>query len=263
MVALPLLIIMVLWGGLFLFSLVVCALALLGVWEYARIVTADQGDSPQLKLMAYAGLPAGAGVVWLAYAGRMDLVPLILSFYLLLIGFVALNMFPRDPETTPKVALAALGIVYIPVALSYLVVIREAHQGSAWILFIIFVIFAGDTGAYYAGTYWGRHKLIPAVSPGKTIEGALGGLGANLLMGWLFHMIVMPELSLTRLLFFCAAIGIVGQAGDLFESVLKRSAGVKDSGDLLPGHGGILDRIDALLFALPLAYFLKLCFFAQ
>jgi phosphatidate cytidylyltransferase len=115
----------------------------------------------------------------------------------------------------------------------------------------------GDTGAYYAGSYLGRHKLCPAVSPKKTIEGAVGGLTASLLIAFFYKLLFIPALSIPAVLLFAAVVGAVGQVGDLFESEFKRAAGVKDSGRLLPGHGGFLDRIDALLFAIPTAYLLK------
>jgi phosphatidate cytidylyltransferase len=161
------------------------------------------------------------------------------------------------------VAFQTLGTIYIPLSISYLVFIRRESLGPEWVLFVVCVIFAGDTAAYYTGTYWGKHKLCPAVSPGKTVEGAFGGLAANICIGLLFQIYFLPAFPLSAILIFCLVIGIAGQVGDLFESVLKRSAGVKDSGGLLPGHGGILDRIDALLFALPVAYFLKIFMFTQ
>jgi phosphatidate cytidylyltransferase len=103
------------------------------------------------------------------------------------------------------------------------------------------------------GTKWGRRKLCPHVSPGKTIEGCLGGLAANLVCGFSVAAFLIPSLPPAKGVVFFLALGVAGQIGDLFESMLKRSAGVKDSGNLLPGHGGLLDRIDSLLFAGPIA----------
>lgn len=118
-------------------------------------------------------------------------------------------------------------------------------------------MFAGDIGALYAGTYLGRHKLCPSVSPGKTIEGSLGGLAGNVVVGAAIKLIFFPRLLWGESILFFLILGVVGQIGDLYESEFKRAAGVKDSGVILPGHGGLLDRIDALLFALPVAYFFK------
>jgi phosphatidate cytidylyltransferase len=100
----------------------------------------------------------------------------------------------------------------------------------------------------------GRHKLSPAISPGKTVEGAIGGLAANLVVGAIGKTLFLPSLPWSLSILFFLAVGIAGQLGDLFESEMKRSSNIKDSSNILPGHGGILDRIDALLFACPVAY---------
>jgi phosphatidate cytidylyltransferase len=122
---------------------------------------------------------------------------------------------------------------------------------------LFFVVFLGDTGAFYVGSYLGRHKLSPIVSPNKTIEGAFGGIAANLSVGAFFKYFFIPRLPWGLGLLFFLTLGVVGQVGDLFESKLKRDSNIKDSGSLLPGHGGVLDRIDALLFAAPVAYLFK------
>jgi phosphatidate cytidylyltransferase len=145
--------------------------------------------------------------------------------------------------------------------LGFLILIREDQSGAIWIFLLLAVIFAGDTSAYYVGSYWGRHKLSPAISPGKTIEGAIGGLAANLVVGAIGKTLFLPGLPWSLSLLFFLAVGIAGQLGDLFESEMKRSSNIKDSSNILPGHGGVLDRIDALLFASPVAYiFIKYIF---
>jgi phosphatidate cytidylyltransferase len=153
------------------------------------------------------------------------------------------------------------GLVYIPVLLSFLVAFRTGEHGTQWTFWLLCIVAAGDTGAFYAGTYLGRHKLCPWVSPKKTVEGSIGGLAANLVVALLFQQVLLPTLSVLPCTVFALAVGIAGQVGDLFASEFKRSAGIKDSGSLLPGHGGFLDRLDALLFATPLAYLLKISIF--
>jgi CDP-diglyceride synthetase len=135
------------------------------------------------------------------------------------------------------------------------------ERGPGWIFCFFCIVAAGDTGAFYSGTYLGRHKLCPWVSPKKTIEGSIGGLAANIIVALVFKTIPAAFTVGSALYCFCLAIGIAGQVGDLFASEFKRSAGIKDSGTLLPGHGGFLDRLDALLFASPLAYLLKISIF--
>ena len=261
-VAIPLLLLLIFKGGAFLFALFMGIVSFLGSVEYSRI-TAGKNDTFQIKAVTSVGLLSGLMIILTAYANQVALIPLILSFSLLMTGIVILRLFQDEPDVAKNVAFQLMGMVYIPLALSYSVLIRLEPAGEIWVLFIACVVFAGDTAAYYAGTYFGRHKLCPSVSPGKTIEGALGGIAANLAVGAVFSYYFLPGLALEALLFFCLTIGIAGQVGDLFESVLKRSAGVKDSGALLPGHGGILDRIDAALFALPVAYFMKVFLFTQ
>jgi phosphatidate cytidylyltransferase len=168
-------------------------------------------------------------------------------------------------KTNPRIGLViqkqVLGIIYIPLSLSLLAAIRSQPDGMGFIFLLLAVIFAGDTSAFYVGSYLGRHKLSPAISPGKTVEGALGGLSGNLLAGSIGIAFFMPSIPWAGGILFFLAAGVAGQVGDLFESEMKRSSDIKDSGGLLPGHGGFLDRIDALLFASPVAYLFKMYIF--
>jgi phosphatidate cytidylyltransferase len=135
--------------------------------------------------------------------------------------------------------------------------LRSGNDGTTWIFFLLFIVFSGDVGAFYAGRFFGRHKLSPAISPGKTIEGSVGSLLTSMVVGFGFYSIFLPHLNPLAVLALLACVNPAAQAGDLFESQLKRSAGIKDSGSILPGHGGMLDRIDALLFAAPIAWVFK------
>ena len=150
-----------------------------------------------------------------------------------------------------------LGFVYIPFLLGHLILIRGWGKGITWMFFLMAVVIAGDTAAYYVGKASGRHKLAPSISPGKTMEGALGGLAGNLLIGIMFKMCCFSEFGWGGWIALVIVVGVSGQAGDLFESMLKRSVRLKDSGKILPGHGGLLDRIDALLFSAPTLYYFK------
>ena len=126
------------------------------------------------------------------------------------------------------------------------------QDGAYWVILLLSVVWMGDTGAYFAGRAFGKHKLHPKVSPKKTWEGALGGLVASLGAGALAAGWYLPAFPWLGLVVAVLPAAILGQAGDLCESVLKRTCGVKDSGRILPGHGGILDRVDALVFAAPI-----------
>ncbi len=124
--------------------------------------------------------------------------------------------------------------------------------GRGALLACMGIVFMGDTGAFFAGRSFGRHKLYPLISPKKTIEGAIGGLSASILGGVLARWLLLPTLGLAEAMLLGAALGAVGQIGDLVESLFKRATDTKDSGQLLPGHGGLLDRLDGVLFAAPL-----------
>jgi phosphatidate cytidylyltransferase len=125
---------------------------------------------------------------------------------------------------------------------------REVPQGPLWVVTALAVTFSSDTGAYFVGRTWGRHKLAPAVSPGKTIEGGGGGLAAAVLFMFVARASYFVALTVRDCVLVGLAAGVLGPIGDLTESLIKRAAGAKDSGRLIPGHGGMLDRIDAVLF---------------
>jgi phosphatidate cytidylyltransferase len=158
------------------------------------------------------------------------------------------------PEAPTRVAHLVTGFLYGSVGLTALSAVRLMPDGMAWVFSALVITWANDTAAYFAGRFLGRHKLYPAVSPNKTWEGFAGGLVGS--VGGLFitRAFFYPILTVTDCLVLGVAGGILGPIGDLCESMLKRAYGVKDSGRIIPGHGGILDRIDALLFNAPLVF---------
>lgn len=151
------------------------------------------------------------------------------------------------------------GVLYVGLTLSTLVLTRSLPAGELFVLFVALVTWAADTGAYYAGTRWGTHLLAPSVSPKKTVEGVLGGMALATGAALLARAWFLPQLSL----FDSTVLGVLmtgaGLLGDLCESAIKRSVGVKDSGGILPGHGGMLDRLDSLLFTAPTFYYYVTC----
>ncbi|MBN1624995.1 MAG: CDP-archaeol synthase [Deltaproteobacteria bacterium] len=151
---------------------------------------------------------------------------------------------------------AVIGPVYICLPISMIILIDFQPMGKIWILFLLAVIFANDTGAFYAGKTIGRHRLYREVSPNKTWEGAVGGLILGLIVACIFLSIDILRIhSLDMgILFLVILLSVAAQIGDLVESMIKRTYGIKDSGGILPGHGGLLDRIDGLLFAIPVLY---------
>ncbi|MCP4682006.1 MAG: phosphatidate cytidylyltransferase, partial [Desulfobacterales bacterium] len=186
---------------------------------------------------------------------------LLAHFIIVLFAFVPMSffMFTRpspDKQSTGHMSKAVLGPIYIGIPLSMLLHIDKYYpdKGSIWIFFLFVVIFASDTGAFYFGRLFGKHKLYEAISPKKTWEGAIGGVISSIIAALWFLHIFQPHQVTPGILGLVVVLSIVGQIGDLAESMLKRNHGVKDSGGILPGHGGILDRIDGLLFAIPVLY---------
>jgi phosphatidate cytidylyltransferase len=151
--------------------------------------------------------------------------------------------------------IAVFGVLYVGIPLSTVVSTRAFPAGEFLVLFLAVVTWASDTGAYYAGTLWGKHPLIPSVSPKKTIEGVLGGFVVAVAAALLAHWWFASQLSWSDAIILGVLLTVTGLLGDLFESVIKRRAGVKDSGGILPGHGGMLDRLDSLLFTAPTFYY--------
>ncbi len=151
-------------------------------------------------------------------------------------------------------AKSILGFLYAGLLPSFLLQLLDLPHGVVWFSALLSIVFAGDISAYIVGRLFGQTKLIPKISPKKTIEGALGGLTVSILTSLVVHA-YLPQIQIYSMLLLSLTVSVVAQFGDLFESLLKRVADVKDSGSLMPGHGGILDRIDGVLFASPVLLF--------
>lgn len=199
-------------------------------------------------------------VVWLVLWGPGWVLTLAL-------GLVALLAFQEYSGLTmrissrvgPRASLFLAGFVYIFVLLAFAVPLRAWKPEGHWLMFALLLSWAGDTAALYVGKAFGRHKLAPVISPKKTWEGAAGSIAGALIAGGIYAHYLIPDTPLAIILPLAAAGNIAGQLGDLAESALKRRAGVKDSGSSLPGHGGWLDRIDSMLFTVPVIYALVWC----
>ncbi len=259
-VLVPLLIVLIGFGGTLWLAVVINVVCMVALWEYFSIVFNNHLGMTAVSFLLLSLVTATA-VVWSAYFHSMGVLLAIIALNVVFSGMISVFKFKSDPSVCEMVFKQIAGVIYVPLFLSYLLFIRNGRDGIIWVFLLLVVVFIGDTGAYYVGSYFGRHKLCPNVSPNKTVEGALGGLFAGLGAGALYKSFLLSGLpwGLSFLCFFC--ISIAGQMGDLFESQLKRVAHIKDSGKLLPGHGGVLDRIDALLFAAPVAYIFKVYLF--
>lgn len=188
----------------------------------------------------------------------------ILAYGLLMLFTLCIYRFwETDPEQVrdhhfhlDDLFASAFGLLYIVGFLAYLPQIHGLPDGPIWLVALVLMIWASDIAAYYGGHTFGRHKLALVISPGKTMEGSVSGILGSLIVALVVKFYFLPEISLPKLLVLGFLTSLISQLGDLFESLLKRVVGVKDSGYLLPGHGGMLDRFDSLILAAPFYYFL-------
>lgn len=255
--AIPVLAVFLIKAPAGLFAGFIGLLAIIALREYYRIVF-DGLKAAAGSLFPLWGMVMGVIVIFsVYYDSSWRFVPEIILVNGLGAALLSIPRFKIHTGVVDVVSRQMQGLIYIPLALSSLILLRMAPDGVRWVFFLLFVVFAGDVGAFYAGRFFGRRKLSPAISPGKTIEGAIGGLVVNILVGFGFMLVFLPHLPVAGCLLLFMVIGMMGQAGDLFESEFKRVRQIKDSGNILPGHGGLLDRIDALLFAAPAAYLFK------
>jgi phosphatidate cytidylyltransferase len=206
-------------------------------------------------------LPAAGAVLPLLFYLRSPALTLFaLTVLLLAIAIYTLFSFTEIKAAATEAALLLLGLLYIPFLLGYLVLLRNHPLGWQWILLIMFIVMSGDSAAYFIGCRFGKRKLYPAVSPNKSIEGSIAGIAGSMAAVVVAKMLFFAGITLPDALLAALLIGTISQIGDLFESLLKRSCGVKDSGGIFPGHGGILDRLDSILFAAPVAYYYAVFF---
>jgi phosphatidate cytidylyltransferase len=161
----------------------------------------------------------------------------------------------KPESASPSTALALLGAVYVGALFPYFALVRNRPGGVSAMVLILLLAMASDTGAYLVGSWLGKTKLAPRISPKKTVEGAVGGLLLCIIAGLILHTPLVPELDTRQIVMLSVAIGVLAQLGDLAGSALKRQAGVKDSGWILPGHGGLIDRTCSLVFATVLTYY--------
>jgi phosphatidate cytidylyltransferase len=248
-------------GG-WLLTALLGAVAATAAWEVFRMARSG-GAHP----MARSGIVFAALIPLVVHAHYLGLFTLsVPAGAVVFLGLLASVLWLRAVEERPFVAVAitVFGILYASMItfiypLRYHPYVIGAGAGTALVMLPVLLVWATDTGAYAFGRMFGRRKLMPAVSPKKTIEGSLGGILTTVLTCWLYSTYVLQPfahvaLSGSGILVFSIAISVAAQVGDLVESLFKRDSGVKDSSALVPGHGGILDRIDSQLFALPVAY---------
>jgi len=249
-VALPLIILMLATAPKWIFFILLLGLLGLLVTESWLLFFGEQGGfllKGPVWFLSFALLFAAwfGGVT--ALSGALTLA----VFALVLLLFEA----GLEAEALPRFALAILFLIYLPFFLAHLLLLWDLPEGRTLVAMAFMVTWGGDAFSYYCGSYWGKRKLSPNISPNKTVEGFLAGLFGGAFFALLLNWLGLLSVDWNIAVVLGLAANFLGQMGDLFESFLKRSQGIKDSGNLIPGHGGFLDRVDSVLFATPVIYY--------
>jgi phosphatidate cytidylyltransferase len=252
-VLLPVFVLVLTRAPAYLFTALVAIASALAIWELTRLL--ELGGRP-----VYRGLAVVAGTaVTAAFGASRVLHPFALPTLVLAVTVMVILAAPLWRGATLATEPAAntlLAVMYVGWLLGYGILLHHTSpRGDELVLFVVGVTWVGETMAYVIGSTLGRHKLAPLISPRKTAEGAIAQVVASVLAGLALGAWLLPGCGLGVAVAGAALLGVVGQVGDLAESVIKRSVGTKDTGGIIPGHGGVLDRIDSLLFNLPTAFY--------
>jgi phosphatidate cytidylyltransferase len=249
-IAAPFLIYMIWMGPRWLFYLFLFAAAITALAEFYRMA-----PSRLPKVVQWFSCFTALLLFLIFAIKQVLLTPIIIGLFAIVpMTFYMLTHPVPDEQWIADMGRAVLGPIYICLPLSMLILIDMRPDGNIWIFFLLIVIFTNDTGAFYSGRLFGRHKLYESVSPNKTWEGAIGGLISSFIAAAIFLYFSRIHGLMLDIFILVLLLSVMAQIGDLVESMLKRIYGIKDSGRILPGHGGMLDRIDALLFSIPVLY---------
>jgi phosphatidate cytidylyltransferase len=256
-VALPILLFSVWSSSPYFFVALTSIAVILALGEFYALAS-KAGCKPE-RVLGYA---AAIAVIASFVFQQLVLIVAVSAVLTILLLASQLSSPTQMEKAVVSVSATVFGVIYVAVLSGYLIGVRMLpdaalipHMASKLLTMFFAIVMLTDTGAYYTGRAFGDHKLAPRISPGKTIEGAVGGLAMAIIVGPVCKLTFFPEIPIAHAIALGAAIGILGQIGDLAESMLKRGAGVKDSGNLLPGHGGMLDRVDSLLFCAPILFY--------
>jgi len=249
----PLLIAVIYFGSREIFFILILLLTVGGVAEYNSLSFGK--DVLLEKIEGYASALILPSVVFIGGLDHLISVVTLLFIAAFILFLGSVKSLSVDMARLNRVV---LGILYIPLMMSHLILLRDHPKGVLWIFFMIILAFSGDITAFYVGRKFGKRKLMAYVSAGKTAEGTIGSVFGSVAGCVIFSNAFMPDVPVIHAVLMGFFGNIIGELGDLCESVLKRSAGVKDSGFIFPGHGGVLDRLDCILFIAPFLYYYRL-----
>ncbi len=247
------LLLIIVMGSPVVLTAVVTLVILIGLSEYNGIMFGAGHRTEKIEGLIIAFL-----IPWAVLAGDTRWIAAMLTFSTLIVFMVFLWQVRKSSPDLSSVMKVLFGLLYIPLLTSHFILLRKLESGVYWVLLVLVIGIIGDTVALYVGKSLGKRKLLEAVSPGKTVEGTLGLILGGTLAAFVFGCFWFPQIHWIHFLILGFVGGIVGQLGDLCESAIKRSHGKKDASALLPGHGGLMDRMDSLIFLAPFVYYYRI-----
>lgn len=257
-IAVAILVPLLVWGGVTGVALIVAVCSAIAFWELSSSL-------PGLKsrLSRWLTLILGLAVVGAFYALPYRAAPAVVVCFPLVVVAIHLFLYNFIENTVDSASQMILVATYVAVPLGHAVLLAKLGLGIAWVFYVLVVICLGDAGAYFAGNYFGKHRLSPNVSPSKTVEGLAGGVAGSFVGMIIMKAVVPGLLAIGPLAVVTLLLAAAGPLGDLIASALKRRLAIKDFGAFMPGHGGVMDRADSLILAFPVVYyFLTLCRYA-
>ena len=237
-------------GPPFILTLMVLLATFLGLREFYNLTLPRSG-----WIEKSVGVGLGLLLSIVIIQGNMKMIFPFFVFLLLLLSIFFMGTSENLETTVSHMGIMFFGIFYIGFLLSHVSLIQNMANGKRWVLFLILTVWAGDVSAFLFGSLFGRHKLYPKISPKKTYEGLAGGMVGSVIVALAYALLFIPQLKTGLCILLAIGLGVLGQLGDFTESMLKRGAQVKDSGSLIPGHGGMLDRLDSFLFSAPFLHY--------
>lgn len=240
-------------GSVEILTAVIVLVIVGGVWEYNSIVFGAGFLKEKIESILFAIL-----IPVTLYMGDFQVLAAVLAFMVMAVFIVFLWRVSEQTFDVLSVAKVVFCMMYIPLLTSHFILLRKIESGIYWIILVLVIAIIGDTVALYVGKTFGKRKLIPLVSPGKTVEGTIGLVVGATVAACVFGYFFMPSVPVFHFVILGLIGSMIGQLGDLCESAIKRNYGRKDASSLLPGHGGLLDRLDSLIFVAPFVYYYRI-----
>ena len=249
-IIIPLVGLLIIFGPSYTLAFMVCVAAIVGLYEFYTMTMPQSGTKEK-----FGGITLGVILCGLFQWAPSEMIMVFLCAVMVILFFGYTFSANKLSIVPSRIGIVSLGIIYVPFLLSHVTLINKLPKGIWWVLLLLATVWVGDTFALLIGSWWGRHKLSPRISPHKTVEGFFACFVGAILTVFACKALFLPTVRTVDALCVGLGIALFGQLGDLSESMIKRGAKVKDSGSLIPGHGGVLDRLDSFFFAAPFLYY--------